>query len=501
MTDLTKTAAAPSGVAEPVDPRRWWALGVIAVAQLMVVLDASIVNIALPSAQRDLGISDADRQWVVTAYTLAFGGLLLLGGRIADYTGRKRAFVIGLIGFAAASAAGGAAQSEGMLFAARACQGAFGALLAPAALSLISVTFTDTKERAKAFGVYGGISGGGAAIGLILGGVLTEYASWRWCLFVNVPIAIVTALAALRTVHESRAEKSAQRYDIPGALLVTGGLVALVYGFTEAAKTGVGWGAASTVIWLVVAVVLLVGFVVTEARSPHALLPLRVVLERNRGGAYLSSLLVGAGLFAMFLFLTYYLQLNLHYSALRSGFAFLPFSGGIVVGAGVASGALPRIGPKPLLFVGGIMSVLGLAYLVTLTDGTSWVTHVLPAEILISIGMGLTFVVTSSLALFGVDENDSGVASAMLNTSQQVGGSLGTALLNTLFASAVTSYLTSHARSAAQAAHLQPLASIHGYHVAFAVGAGMLLLSTVVILILVTARQDDLKDIEALPAG
>jgi MFS family permease len=231
----TRPATVSGAHAPGQDPRRWWALAVIAIAQLMVVLDASIVTIALPSAQHDLGISDANRQWVVTAYTLAFGGLLLLGGRIADYTGRKRIFIIGLIGFAAASGLGGAAQNSGELFSARALQGVFAALLAPAALSLISVTFTDAKERSRAFGVYGGISGGGAAIGLILGGLLTEYASWRWCLLVNIPIAVFTALAALRNVHESKAQGNT-RYDIPGAVLVSTGLVALVYGFTEAAK-------------------------------------------------------------------------------------------------------------------------------------------------------------------------------------------------------------------------------------------------------------------------
>jgi MFS family permease len=289
--------------AAPSDPKRWIALGVIAVSQLMVVLDASIVNIALPDAQKSLGISDVNRQWVITAYTLAFGGLLLLGGRIADYVGRKRIFIIGLIGFAAASALGGVAQDQAMLFGARALQGAFAAVLAPAALSLVTVTFTETRERARAFAVYGAISGGGAAIGLIVGGILTQYASWRWCLLVNVPIAAAAAAAALVYVRESKAHGDT-KYDIPGAVLVTGGLVSLVYGFTEAAKTGVGWGAASTLGYLILAVVLLVGFVVVEARSANPLLPLRVVLDRNRGGSYLASLLVGAGLFAMFLFLT-----------------------------------------------------------------------------------------------------------------------------------------------------------------------------------------------------
>jgi EmrB/QacA subfamily drug resistance transporter len=501
MTSLDTTdepisgrTAPPAQVEAPAagqDPRRWWALAVIAVAQLMVVLDASIVTIALPSAQLDLGISDANRQWVVTAYTLAFGGLLLLGGRIADFTGRKRIFIVGLIGFAAASGLGGLAQTSGQLFGARALQGVFAALLAPAALSLISVTFTDPKERSTAFGVYGGISGGGAAIGLILGGLLTEYASWRWCLLVNIPIAIFTAVAAVRTVRESKAHGNT-RYDIPGAVLVSAGLVALVYGFTEAANPGNGWTAVSTLSWLGAAVVLLVSFVVWESRSSHPLLPLRIVLDRNRGGSYLSSLFIGAGLFAMFLFLAYYMQLNLGYSALKSGFAFLPFSVGIVVAAGVTSNLLPRIGPKPLLIVGGVMATLGLLYLVTITETTSWTAHVLPAEILISLGIGAFFVTTSSLALTGIGEHDAGVASAMLNTSQQIGGALGTALLNTLFASAVTGYLVDHAANGNTGA-VASAASIHGYHVAFAVGAGLIALATVLVVVLVNADSSELS--------
>jgi EmrB/QacA subfamily drug resistance transporter len=506
MTSLDQTGSSPvvAPVASPVsdeglDPKRWWALGVIAIAQLMVVLDASIVTIALPSAQRALNISDANRQWVVTAYTLAFGGLLLLGGRIADYTGRKRTFIIGLIGFAAASALGGAAQSAGTLFGARAIQGVFAAVLAPAALSLLSVSFTDAKERARAFGVYGAISGGGAAIGLILGGVLTEYVSWRWCLFVNIPIAILAAVAAIGTVKESRAHGNT-RYDVPGAVLVSAGLAALVYGFTRAAEAKGGWGATSTISWLVAAGVLLIGFVVWETRSANPLLPLRVVLERNRGAAYASSLLIGAGLFAMFLFLAYYFQLNLGYSAVKSGFAFLPFSAGIIVSAGVTSGLLPRFGPRPLLGIGGVLATLGLASLIRITDDSSWLTHVLPAEVLISLGMGMFFVTSASLALIKIREHDSGVASAMLNTSQQIGGALGTALLNTLFASAVSGYLADHAHSGVPA-KVAAQASIHGYHVAFAVGASFIALATVIVLALVNAKTSDLSSEVAVPVG
>jgi EmrB/QacA subfamily drug resistance transporter len=331
---MTTVAVSPATEAPPHERRRWLALCVIAVAQLMIVVDSSIVTIALPSAQKALHISNDNRQWVITAYTLAFGGLLLLGGRIADYVGRKRIFVIGLIGFAAASALGGLASDAAMLFGARAIQGAFAAIMAPAALSLLTVNFTDPKERAKAFGVFGAIAGGGVAIGLIAGGVLTEYASWRWCLLVNVPIGVFTALAALRILSESRAG-GRTHYDLPGAITSTLGLVALVYGTTEAAS--LGWGATRTLALLAAAVVLLVAFVVIEVRTEHPLLPMRVLTERNRGGSFLTSMLIGAGLFGMFLFLSYYLQGTLHYSSLKAGFAFLPFSAGVVISAGMAT--------------------------------------------------------------------------------------------------------------------------------------------------------------------
>jgi EmrB/QacA subfamily drug resistance transporter len=481
------------------DPKRWLALGVIAVAQLMIVLDASIVNIALPSAQRDLNISDADRQWVVTAYTLAFGGLLLLGGRIADFVGRKRVFVIGLIGFAAASALGGIASTAVLLYAARGLQGVFAALLAPAALSLISVTFTETKERATAFGVFGAISGGGAAIGLLLGGVLTEYASWRWCLGVNVPIALLAAWAATRVVRESKAEGDT-KYDIPGAVLVTLGLVSLVYGFTEAAKEKnpgkstevLGWTDSSTLTFLGVAVVLLVAFVLWERRTAHPLLPLHVALDRNRGGSYLVFLFIGAGLFAMFLFLTFYFQATLGYSPLRSGFAFLPFSLGIIGGAGVISQLLPKLGPKPLMVPGLVSAAAGMLLLTQITADTSYWTHVLPALLLMSIGMAAVFIPASSTALVGVGSHDAGVASALLNTSQQVGGSLGTALLNTLYAGAVTTYLADNMGQGADRRKVAADALISGYHTAFFWGAVMLVLALITAITLINAKKDDI---------
>ena len=500
MADRTVPPEHPMGM-DSADPRRWRALAVIAVAQLMIVLDATIVNIALPTAQHDLGITTADRQWVVTAYTLAFGGLLLLGGRIADYNGRKRTFILGLIGFAGASAVGGFAPTAGWLFAARGLQGAFAALLAPAALSLITVTFVAPKERARAFGVFGAISGGGAAIGLILGGVLTEYASWRWCLGVNVPIALTAAAFAVSSVHESKAPGD-NRYDIPGAVLSTLGLVSLVYGFTEAAKakhpsnpqdTAVqGWTAPSTLTFLVAALILLVAFVIWEQRADNPLLPLRIVLDRNRGGSYLMFLLVGAGLFAMFLFLTYYFQINLGYSPVKAGVALIPFSGGIIVAAGAVAQLLPRVGPRPLMIPGLVMAIVGMLLLTRIGQDTPYTTYVLPAELLMSVGLAGVFIPTASTALIGVGHHDAGVASAVLNSSQQIGGSLGTALLNTVFASAVTAFLTANAHSPAQIAQQTPLALIHGYHVAFVWGAALFTGALLCAVALVNAKKQDM---------
>ncbi len=472
---------------EELPSRRWWALAVIAIAQLMVVLDGTVVTIALPSAQRDLGISNADRQWAITAYTLAFGGLLLLGGRVADYVGRKRMFLVGLVGFAVASTLGGAAQNGATLFGARALQGAFAALLAPAALSLISVTFTEAKERSRAFAVYGAIAGAGAAIGLILGGALTEYTSWRWCLFINVPIAVVAFVGGTILVTESKSHGGTS-YDIPGAILGTAGLVALVYGFTEAAKTGVGWLSGQAIGLLVGAGVLLIGFVFVELRSASPLLPMRVVLDRNRGGSYLASLLSFAGLFAMFLFLSYYLQANLGYSALKAGLAVLPFSGGVIVTSGVVPALLPRTGPKPLMLLGLAMAAVGLATFTRITDTSSWAGRVLPGELLMSVGFALLLVPLSSLALAGVNDDDAGVASAVLNSTQQIGGSLGTALLNTFYASAVASYVLAHHLSPSA---FNPLAAIHGYHVAFWIGVGLLAAAFAAILVLVNVGNDD----------
>lgn len=468
------------------NPRRWLALAVIATASLMVVLDASIVNIALPQAQAELRISDANRHWVITAYALAFGGLLLLGGRIADFAGRKRAFVIGLLGFAAASTFGGFAENAATLLSARALQGVFAALLTPAALSLIAVTFVEPHERAKAFGVYGAVQGGGGALGLILGGLLTEYVGWRWCLFVNVPIAAAAVLAALPTVRESRAEGE-RRYDVPGAVLVTGGLVALVYGFTEAAREGVGWLAPTTLGLLAGAVVLLVAFVVVEARAALPLLPLRVLRDRNRGGSFIASVLIGAGMFGMLLFLTFYFQVNLGYEPLQAGLAFLPFSGGIIVASGLASALLPRFGAKPLMVSGVAAATLALFWLTRLDASSTFLVGVLPSEIIMSLGLGLFFVSLSTVALSGVGPRDAGVASATLNTTQQIGGALGPALLNTVYVSAVGGYLTSNPPGLGGAAARQLDGLLYGYRVAFTVAGCLFALALLAIIVLVKA--------------
>ena len=466
------------------DPNRWRALIVIAIAQLMVVLDASIVNIALPSMQQDLGMTDANRQWVITAYTLAFGGLLLLGGRIADYQGRKRMFIVGLIGFAGASFLGGLSTTQGMLFGARALQGVFAALLAPAALSLISVTFTESKERARAFGVFGAISGGGAAIGLVAGGLLTEYANWHWTLLVNTPVAIIAVLLAIPFVRESRATGNTS-YDIPGAITATLGLVSIVYGITKAGAEG--WGATSTLTFLAIGVALLIVFIVIESKTSHPLLPLRILTNRNRGGAYLASFFIGVGLFAMFLFLTFFFQGVLGYSPLKSGLLFLPFSAGVVVSAGIASQLMPRVGPRWVTTGGFALAVVGMLMLLRLTPSSAYVGDILPSLILISLGMGLIFVPLSAVSLYDVGNHDAGVASAVLNTSQQIGGSVGVAFLNTIAASATAAYIVANQLQGAT-----PDALVAGFHRGFIWAAGILLFAGVIWVVLVTMTKKDM---------
>ena len=456
----TTSEQANETVGERLHRNRWWILVVLSMAQLMVVLDATVVNVALPSAQEDLAFSDGDRTWVITAYALAFGSLLLLGGKIGDLFGRKRVFITGLIGFAGASALGGAATSFEVLVAARALQGVFAALLAPAALSLVTTTFTDSGERGRAFGIWGAIAGGGGGIGLLLGGALTEYVSWRWSLYVNILIAIPAVFGAVALLRHE-AERARPRFDLPGVLAVSTGLLALVFGLSRAESDG--WGAEITVASLGIGVALLVAFAFIERRAKEPLLPARVVFDRIRGASYVGMTVSGAGIFGVFLFLTYYLQETLGYSPVTTGFAFMPMIGAIVLTSVLnTTRLLPRYGPRLLVAVGMGLAALGMVLFAQLGVEATYALDVMPGLIITGLGMGLTFSTTFSNATIGVRDEDAGVASAMANTSQQVGGSLGTALLNTLAASAVTSYVGSSTDPAVIAQ-----GSVEGYVTAF----------------------------------
>ena len=453
--------------------RRWLVLGVVGLAQLMVVLDLTIMNIALPSAQRALHFTTVDRQWVVTAYALAFGSLLLLGGRLADLLGRRVTFLIGLVGFAGVSAIGGASVNFAMLVTARACQGAFAALLVPSALSVLVTTFTEPKERAKAFGVFGAIAVAGGAVGLLLGGALTEYLSWRWTLYVNLFFAGVAFIGgALLLQRQPSGVKP--RLDIPGVLLVSGAVFCLVYGFSNAAAHS--WDAPSTYGFIAAGVVLLAAFAAWQSRAAHPLLPPRVVLDRNRGGAYLSMLIVGAGLFGIFLFLSYYLQQTLGYSPLVTGVAFLPFSAGSALASNLATIVLmPRVGPRPLVAGGMLAAAGGAVWLAQLGPHTGYGAGVVGPLILAAAGMGMVIAPSISTGTFGVAPQDAGVASATVTVGQQLGASIGTSLLNTIFAGAVTSYLAAHLASARVIGRqaLNGLALAHGYDTAFWWTAGI----------------------------
>ncbi|MEU2620552.1 MFS transporter [Streptomyces sp. NPDC007157] len=478
------------------DPHRWWGLVIIALAQLMVVLDATIVNIALPSAQRALGMSDGNRQWVITAYTLAFGGLLLLGGRIADLVGRKRTFVVGLAGFAVASAFGGAAQTPGMLFGARALQGVFAAVLAPSALSLLTTTFTDPRERGKAFGVYGALAGSGSAIGFVVGGLLTEYLNWRWCLYVNVPIAVLAVFGASALLRD-RPGHTGARLDVPGALLGCGGLVAIVYGFSEAEPRG--WVDPLVLGPFAAGVVLIAGFVWWQNRAPSPLLPPHIVRDRNRAGCFLTMALATIALFGLFLFLTYYLQVVLGYSPVRAGLGFLPLTLAIITGSTqISARLLYRVAPRLLMVPGMLLAACGLLLLTRMTVSSSYPTEILPALVLIGLGMGLTFMPVFATATAGVAPHDSGVTSATVNTSQQVGGSIGTALLNTIATSSSAAYLAAHLHSPAQRAAVVPESVVHGYTTAIWWATGIMLLAGLSAALLVTAKPP--KQDAATPA-
>ena len=483
---MSVTRTGESVATDEPDPRRWWALVIIALAQLMVVLDATIVNIALPSAQRDLGMSDGNRQWVITAYTLAFGGLLLLGGRIADLVGRKRTFIIGLIGFAGASALGGAATSSGILFGARALQGVFAAVLAPSALSLLTTTFTDPKERGKAFGIYGALAGSGSAIGFIAGGLLTEYLNWRWCLYVNIPIAIIAVFGAFALLHD-RPGHSGARLDVPGALLGCGGLVAIVYGFSEAEPRG--WTDPLVLGLFAAGVVLLVAFVWWQNRAPSPLLPLHIVKDRNRAGCFLTMGLAVIGMFGMFLFMTYYLQVILDYSPVKTGMAFLPLTVAIIIGSTQISARLMQhVPPRTLMVPGAVLAAAGMSFFTRLTVNSDYTTELLPGLILMGLGMGLIFMPVFATATAGVAPQDSGVTSATVNTAQQVGGSIGTALLNTIATTSSTAYIVAHLHNPAEKALVTSKGIVHGYTVAIWWAVAVMLLAGLVAGLMVTAR-------------
>jgi EmrB/QacA subfamily drug resistance transporter len=471
--DVTEASAASSPAASP---RRWLILAVVAIAQLMVVLDATIVNIALPSAQAALHFSNANRQWVVTAYALAFGSLLLLGGRLSDMIGRKTTFLVGLAGFAAASAVGGAADSFSMLVVARACQGAFGALLAPAALSVLTTTFSGSRDRGKAFGIFGAIAGAGGAVGLLLGGLLTEYLTWRWCLYVNLIFAVIAGIGAAALLRRGRT-RPRPRLDLPGFLAEAAGMFCIVYGFSNAASHS--WHTPSTWGFLAAGGVLLAVFAWWETRSAQPLMPLRLVLDRNHAAAYLSTLIAGAGMFGIFLFLTYYLQQTLGYSPVTTGVAFLPMVACIMACANLANIVLlPRIGPRMLVAPGMLAAAVGLAWLTRIGVHSSYLADVLPPLLVSAAGIGFIISPSMNTGTSGVASSDAGVASALVNTGQQVGGSIGTSLLNTVAASSAAAYVTANLGprtvvGGRAVPALAELAQVHGYVTAFWWAAGI----------------------------
>ncbi|MFF3517268.1 MFS transporter [Streptomyces sp. NPDC002573] len=473
------TETAFENVTDPSHRHRWWILLVISLSMLMGVLDGTIVNIALPSAQHDLGFSDADRQWVVTAYALAFGSLLLLGGRVADLVGQKVTFLVGLAGFAAASMVGGAANGFAMLVIARAVQGLFAALLAPSALSLLMTTFTEPRERAKAFTVAGSVAGAGGAIGLILGGVLTQYLDWRWTMYVNVVFAGVAFAGGAALLHRS-ARDTSSKLDVLGTLLVSTGLFCLVYGFSNAETHS--WGSPATWGMLVAGAVLVAAFVWWQSRAVYPLLPLRVLLDRNRGASFAALFVTGAGMFGVFLFLTYYLQQSLGYSALKTGFAFLPMIVASSLASAVANNVVvPRIGPKPVVPLGMAIAAVGLAWMTKLDLNSGYVAQVLPQLVLVGVGLGTVIAPAMSLATSGVAAADAGVASAAVNTVQQVGGSIGVALFSTMASDAATHYLSG--RNPKDPAVLAQ-AGLEGYSTAYWWSAAVFAIGLVVTVVL-----------------
>ncbi|MDJ0359411.1 MFS transporter [Rhodococcus sp. H29-C3] len=475
----TSTSPASEETADAKSHRvRWLVLATLGLAQLMVVLDATIVNIALPAAQLDLGFDNSNRSWIITAYALAFGSLLLLGGRLSDLFGRRNTFLIGLVGFALMSAVGGASVNFGMLVAARAGQGVFGALLAPAALSLLATTFTDPKERAKAFGIFGAIAGGGGALGLLLGGILTEWATWRWSLYVNLIFAGVAFIAGFILLAK-HAVTTRPKLDIPGTVTVSAALFAIVYGFAHAESDG--WGNTVTLAFLIIGTALLGVFVVLQRRVAHPLLPLRIILDRTRAGSFLAVFVTGAGMFAVFLFLTYYMQSTLGYTPITTGFAFMPMIGALIVTATVSTGViLPRFGPRVLIPTGLLIAGVGMSLLTQVSLDSTYPMHILPGLIIMGLGLGASMAPAFQSAISGVNLDDSGVASATVNTMQQIGGSIGTALLSTVAASAAATYVTDNVATASSPALLQANAELASYTTTFWWASGIFLLGAVV---------------------
>ncbi|HTW03047.1 MAG TPA: MFS transporter [Streptosporangiaceae bacterium] len=491
------TSAGQGSQTEPGD-RRWLVLVIVAIAQLMVVLDATIVNIALPSAQRALGFPNSDRQWIVTAYALAFGSLLLVGGRLGDMFNRKWVFITGLVGFAVVSAIGGAAGSFAVLVGARALQGAFGAILAPSALGTLVSTFQDPRERGKAFGVYGSVAAGGGGIGLILGGLLTEYLSWRYCLYVNLIFAAIAVAGALAYIHGARPAQR-PRMDWPGTVLACAGLFLIVYGFSHAETSG--WTAALTIGSLVVGGVLLVAFALAESRSVHPLLPLRVIADRTRGGSYVSVGISGISIFSTFLFLTFYLQEIKGYSPLVTGLLFLPMIGCILLTSNLASIiGMARVGPRVLIAGGMLLAAAGTALLTQITVTSSYVSAVLPAFLIMGLGFGMIFAPAINAATTGVRREDSGVASALVNTMQQVGGSVGTSALSTVALDATATYLVTHHAAGPLAS---AIAATHGYTVAFIISAALLGAGFILAIGLIPSKRriDQIRRAEAAPVA
>jgi EmrB/QacA subfamily drug resistance transporter len=462
----------------------WLVLTIVCMAQFMVILDATIVNVALPSIQADLDMSDADLQWIVNAYTLVFGGFLLLGGRAGDLLGRKRVFLVGVVIFSVASLLNGLAQSSEFLIIFRGVQGLGGALIAPAALSIIMTTFAEGPERNKAMSVWAAIAVGGAAVGLLLGGILVDAFSWPWIFFVNVPVGIAVFIAALRYVPESKDEAAHKSFDLLGATTVTVGLVTLVYAIVKAQEKG--WASAHTLGIGGLAIALLAAFVLIERRSAEPLVRLSIFRVRTVRAANIVMFLVAAGLFAMFFFNTLYLQRVLGYSPLEAGLAFLPFTAGIIVGAGLSQALVQKVGARELPLIGMVLAIAGMLLFTRLQPDSEYLTDFLPPVILASIGMGLTFVPVTLIATSGVPRADAGLASGLYNTSQQIGGALGLAILSTLAVSATDDTLSGVAQPSPEQ---QGQALVDGFHVAY-VGSAVLIVVAAVSLLLLLRRQD-----------